>query len=73
MVMRYRDRNVVCCSIVDFLVTAAQLPLTPRSDDCQLRSQSLYGQFETNLVVAFAGSTVSNSVSAFFSAISTNF
>ena len=56
----------MCCSIVDFLVTAAQFPLTPRSNDCQLRSQSLYRQFETNLVVAFTGSTVSNSVSAFF-------
>ncbi len=53
-------------SIVNFLVTAAQLPLTPRSNNSQLRSQSLYRQLETNLVIAFAGRTMSDSVSAFF-------
>ena len=55
----------MCFCIFDFVFTRTEVPFTPRSDDCELRSQSFAGKFETNLVVAFTGSTVSNSVSAF--------
>ena len=65
MVMGYRNGNVVSSSVVDFLVTRTQLPFTPRSNNSQIRVQSFYRQLETNLVITLAGSTVSDSVSAF--------
>ena len=51
--------------ILNLLSTGQKIPLTPRSNNSHIRSQSLNSQLETNLIVALAGSTVSNSVSAF--------
>ncbi len=62
--------DVVCLGVVDLLVTALDVPLTPRSDDGHVRSQCLYGQLETNLVVALAGAAVADGIGAFFLAIS---
>ena len=52
-------------SVLDSLLTGTDLPLTPRGDDLQLRSQSLDGKLETDLIVAFARSAVSDSIAAF--------
>lgn len=56
----------MCCCKVDSVFAGTDVPFTPRHDNCQLRSKSFNAEFKTNLVVAFAGSAVSNSVSAFF-------
>ena len=55
------QRNIVCLGIVHSLLTGLNIPLTPGSDDLQVGSQCLYGRLKTNLVVALAGSTVSDS------------
>ena len=54
-------------SVVDSVFAAVEVPLRvlPRGDDFELRVQGGVGQFETNLVVTLAGSTVRNSVCAF--------
>ena len=41
--------------VVDLLVTALDVPLTPGSDDGHIGAEGLQGQLETHLVVALAG------------------
>ena len=66
MVFGYRHRNVVCCCKVDSVLTGTDAPFAPGHDNCQLRGKGFNAEFKTNLVVAFAGSAVGYSVSAFF-------
>ena len=55
----------MCFRILDLLLTAVQLPETPRSDNVHLRCKCMNSQFETNLIVALAGAAVADRVSAF--------
>ena len=56
----------MCCCKVDSIFAGTDVPFTPGHNNSQLRSKSFNAEFKTNLVVAFTGSAVSNSVSAFF-------
>src|SRR5699024_11955008 len=47
--------DVVSLGVVDLLVTALDVPLTPGSDDGHVGGQGLEGQLKTDLVVALAG------------------
>ena len=51
--------------ILNLSTAGIQIPLTPRSDQRDIRRQSLYRQLETNLVVTLARSTMSDSIRAF--------
>jgi len=57
---------MVCFCIVDFFVTALDVPLTPGGDDGHLRSKALDGQLKTDLVVALTGGAVGDGVRALF-------
>ena len=57
--------DVVRLGVVDLLVAALDVPLTPRSNDGHIRAESLQGQLETHLVVALAGAAVADGVGAF--------
>ena len=52
--------------IVDGVFTGTNVPQPPGSDNFQMRRQGFHRQFKTNLVIAFAGSAVSDGVCAFF-------
>ena len=52
-------------SIVDFLVSRLDVPLTPRSDYRHFRSESLDGELKSHLVVALTGAAVRDGVGAF--------
>ena len=54
--------DVVCLGVVDLLVTALDVPLTPGSDDGHIGAEGLQGQLETHLVVALAGAAVADGV-----------
>ena len=60
------DRHTMCFCISHFIFTGLHIPDTPWSDDLHVRSQSFDGEFETNLVIAFAGRTVADGISAIF-------
>ena len=57
--------DVVCLGVVDLLVTALDVPLTPGSDDGHIGAESFQRQLETHLVVALAGAAVADGVCAF--------
>ena len=57
--------DVVGLGVVDLLVTAFDVPLSPGSDDGHLGSEALDGQLEAHLVVALAGAAVGDGVGAF--------
>ena len=59
------QRDVVRLSVLDLLLTAVQLPETPRSDDVHLRCERMDRQLETNLVVALAGAAMADRICAF--------
>ena len=50
--------------IVDLLVPGLDIPLSPRSDDLDPRSPSLDREFESYLVIALSGCSVSDRISA---------
>ena len=54
--------DVVRLGVVDLLVTALDVPLTPRSDDGHIRAQGLEGQLKTHLIVALAGAAVADGI-----------
>ena len=58
--------HVVSLGVIDLLITAHDVPLTPRGDDGHLGSQGLEGQLKTDLVVAFAGAAMADSVGMLF-------
>ena len=60
------ERNVMRFGVIDFFVTALDVPFTPRSDDLHIRCESLDGKFKPNLVVALAGAAVADGVRALF-------
>ncbi len=54
--------HVVSLGVIDLLITALDVPLTPRGDDGHLGGQRLQGQLKADLVVTFAGAAVADSV-----------
>ena len=56
------QRDVMCLGIVDLFVTALDVPLTPRSDDLQVRCKVHDGQFKAHLIVALAGAAVAHGI-----------
>ena len=50
--------------VVDLLVAALDVPLTPGGDDGHLRGEALDGQLEADLIVALAGAAVGDGVRA---------
>ncbi len=50
--------NAALLGIVEAVFARLQIPLAPRRDHLQLRSQRLVGQFEAHLIVALAGAAV---------------
>ena len=54
--------DVVGLGVVDLLVTALDVPLTPRSDDGHIRAQCLEGQLKTHLIVALTGAAVADRI-----------
>ena len=61
----YFQRDVMSLCVVDFLLARLNIPNTPRSDDLHIGSKCLDCQLKTNLIVAFTGTTVADSISAF--------
>ena len=59
-----RDGDAVLLGILDLSRTGVEIPLTPRSDQRDVRSQCLDRQLEADLVIALARSAVSDSVCA---------
>ena len=59
------ERDVVLFSKGDESGTAHEIPFAPGSDDLKIGSKSVHRKFETHLVVALAGSAVSDGHSAF--------
>src|SRR5262245_36257781 len=60
-----RDWDVAFFRIGDRIMSRLDLPFAPRGDDLELWSKSFVGQFESDLVVAFARAPVGNSIGAF--------
>ena len=60
------DRHAMFFSVLHFIFSGLHVPDSPGSDDLHMRSECFDGQFETNLVIALAGSAVADSVSAVF-------
>src|SRR5699024_4702741 len=56
--------DVVGLGVVDLLVAALDVPLTPGGDDGHIGAESLQGQLEADLVVALAGAAVADGVCA---------
>src|SRR5260370_35889085 len=56
--------NVVFLSVGDGVFAGSNAPLAPGSDDLQIGRDGFVGQFETHLVVAFAGATAGKTVGA---------
>ena len=56
--------DVVSLGVVDLLIAALQIPLTPGSDDGHVGAEGLEGQLETDLVIALAGAAVADGVGA---------
>ena len=54
--------DVVRLGVVDLLVTALDVPLTPRSDNGHIRAQCLEGQLKTHLIVALTGAAVADGI-----------
>ena len=62
--------DAVLLAVLDLIFAGLHGPYighTPRSDDLQVRSQSLDAQLETDLVVALAGGSVADGRSALLS------
>ena len=60
------DRHAMGFCVSHFIFTGLHIPDTPWSDDLHVRSQRFDGEFETNLVIAFAGRAVADGISAIF-------
>ncbi|MPN04144.1 hypothetical protein SDC9_151380 [bioreactor metagenome] len=58
--------DVVGLRIVDLLVAALDVPLSPGRDDGHIRRKALNGKLETHLIVALAGAAVADGVGMFF-------
>ena len=54
--------DVVSLGVVDLLVTALDVPLTPGSNDGHIGAQGLEGQLKTHLIVALAGAAVADGI-----------
>ena len=61
-----RKLDVVFCTVFQLIFTGFDIPDSPRSDDLHIRSEGFDTELETNLVVSFTGSTVTDRNSAFF-------
>ena len=59
------DRDAVFLRVFDEVHAAREIPLAPRRDDLDVRLERIGGQFEADLVVAFAGRAVADRVGAF--------
>ena len=57
--------DVVSLGVIDLLVTALDIPLTPRSNDGHIGAQGLEGQLKTHLIVALTGAAVADGICAF--------
>ena len=57
--------DVVSLGVIDLLVTALDVPLTPRSNDGHIGAQGLEGQLKTHLIVALTGAAVADGICAF--------
>src|SRR5256885_4238399 len=58
------DRNLVFCSVSERVFAAADIPFAPWRDDRKVRRHAGVGELEADLIVAFAGASVSQRVSA---------
>ena len=61
-----RDRHVMLGRVLDSVLARNDVPLAPRSDHRQMRSQRLIGQLKSHLIVALAGAAVRQRVAAGF-------
>ena len=59
------QRDVMGLGIVDLLIAALDVPLTPRSDDLQIGCKVHDGQLKSHLIVALAGATVADGIRTF--------
>jgi len=57
--------DVVSLGVIDLLVTALDIPLTPRSNDGHIGAQGLEGQLKTHLIVALTGAAVADGICTF--------
>ena len=60
------DRNSTLDGVVHLEFACGELPLPKRGDDPEFWGEGFGGEFEANLVVAFAGASVSNGVGTVF-------
>ena len=56
------QRHIMCLGIVDLLFAGFDVPLTPGSNDRHIRSKVADSQLKADLVVAFTGTAMNNSV-----------
>src|SRR5687767_9941523 len=62
LLSRCCDRHVVLCGVVERVLATADIPLTPGGNHGKIRSKCGIGELEPNLIVAFAGASVSERV-----------
>src|SRR5713226_5665432 len=58
------DRNIVFLRVGDGVFAGINVPFAPGSDNLQIGRNGFVGEFETHLIVAFAGATVGKTVGA---------
>ncbi|MNC48462.1 hypothetical protein D3C75_975760 [compost metagenome] len=58
--------DITLFQVIQQGLTGTQIPLTPRRDHLQVRSQCGIGGFETHLIVAFTGSPVAQRIGTHF-------
>src|SRR5260370_37028093 len=54
------DRDPALLGIVEAIFARLESPLAPRRNDFQFRRESLEGMLEADLIIAFAGASVSD-------------
>src|SRR4029077_12915115 len=62
--LAFLDGNFVLLGVSDGVFAGIDVPLAPRRDDPHVRCDGFVGQFESHLIVAFAGAAVGEAVGA---------
>ena len=59
------DGNLAGVSVIDFVFARSDVPFPPGGNDFQLRIESLVGELEPDLIVAFPGAAVGHRIRSF--------
>src|SRR5206468_2547485 len=59
------DGNLAGLRVIDFVFARSEVPFPPGGDDLQLRIESLVGELEPDLIVAFPGAAMGDRIRSF--------